>query len=114
MSGQSWHYRTLIGMTGRPVGDDRQACLEERTRMAKLVFGMNQSLDGYVDHTAFVPSRTLFRHFIDEAQSQAGCIYGRQMYEVMRYWDDENLEWGDEEVDFAAARRRSRRGGLRP
>ena len=28
--------------------------------MAKLVFGMNQSLDGYVDHMAFAPSPTLF------------------------------------------------------
>ena len=36
--------------------------------MAKLVFGMNQSLDGYVDHTAFVPGPTLFRHFIEEAR----------------------------------------------
>ena len=34
--------------------------------MAKLVFGMNQSLDGYVDHMAFAPSPTLFRHFIEE------------------------------------------------
>jgi hypothetical protein len=33
--------------------------------VAKLVFGMNQSLDGYVDHMAFAPpSPTLFRHFI--------------------------------------------------
>jgi hypothetical protein len=39
--------------------------------MAKLVFGMNQSLDGYVDHMAFSPSPTLFRHFIEEAQGQA-------------------------------------------
>ena len=39
--------------------------------MARLVFGMNQSLDGYVDHTAFAPSPTLFRHFIEEAQGQA-------------------------------------------
>jgi hypothetical protein len=38
--------------------------------MAKLVFGMNQSLDGYVDHMAFAPSPTLFRHFIEEAQGQ--------------------------------------------
>ena len=30
--------------------------------MAKLVFGMNQSLDGYVDHMAFAPSPVLFRH----------------------------------------------------
>ena len=46
--------------------------------MAKLVFGMNQSLDGYVDHMAFAPSPTLFRHFIEEAQGQAGSVYGRQ------------------------------------
>ena len=52
--------------------------------MAKLVFGMNQSLDGYVDHMAFAPSPTLFRHFIEEAQGQAGSVYGRQMYEVTR------------------------------
>jgi hypothetical protein len=37
--------------------------------MAKLVFGMNQSLDGYVDHMAFAPSPALFRHFIEEAQA---------------------------------------------
>jgi hypothetical protein len=52
--------------------------------MAKPVFGMNQSLDGYVDHMAFAPSPTLFRHFIEEAQGQTGSVYGRQMYEVMR------------------------------
>jgi hypothetical protein len=40
--------------------------------MAKLVFGMNQSLDGYVDHTAFAPGPTLFRYFIEEAQKQTG------------------------------------------
>jgi dihydrofolate reductase len=71
--------------------------------MAKLVFGMNQSLDGYVDHMAFAPSPTLFRHFIEEAQAQAGCVYGRQMYEVMRYWDDDRPEWDVEEQAFAAA-----------
>ena len=47
--------------------------------MARLVFGVNQSLDGYVDHMAFAPGPTLFRHFIEEAQGQAGSLYGRQM-----------------------------------
>ncbi len=74
--------------------------------MAKLVFGMNQSLDGYVDHTAFAPSPTLFRHFIAEAEAQTGSIYGRQMYEIMRYWDDDQPEWGAEERAFAAAWRK--------
>ena len=74
--------------------------------MAKLVFGMNQSLDGYVDHMAFAPSPTLFRHFIEEAQSQAGSVYGRTMYEIMRYWDDDHPEWDAPERDFAAAWRK--------
>lgn len=73
--------------------------------MVRLVFGMNQSLDGYVDHMAFGPGPALFRHFIEEAQAQAGRIYGRHMYEVMRYWDDDRPEWDAEEA-FAAAWRR--------
>jgi dihydrofolate reductase len=71
--------------------------------MAKLVFGMNQSLDGYVDHTAFAPGPMLFRHFIEEAQGQAGSVYGRHMYEIMRYWDDDRPEWDAAEHAFAAA-----------
>ena len=74
--------------------------------MAKLVFGMNQSLDGYVDHMAFAPGPALFRHFIEEARGQAGSVYGRQMYEVMRYWDDDQPEWGADERAFAAAWRK--------
>jgi dihydrofolate reductase len=71
--------------------------------MATLVFGMNQSLDGYVDHMAFAPSPALFRHFIEQAQSQAGSVYGRRMYEIMRYWDEDRPEWDAEEQAFAAA-----------
>lgn len=74
--------------------------------MAKLVFGMNQSLDGYVDHMAFAPSPTLFRHFIAEAQGQAGSVYGRQVYELMRYWDEDHPEWNTDECAFAAAWRK--------
>jgi uncharacterized protein YaiI (UPF0178 family)/dihydrofolate reductase len=71
--------------------------------MARLVFGMNQSLDGYVDHEAFAPGPALFRHFIEEARGQAGSVYGRRMYEIMRYWDDDHPEWDAEEQAFAAA-----------
>ena len=71
--------------------------------MAKLVFGLNQSLDGYVDHEAFAPGPSLFRHFIEQVRGLSGSLYGRRMYEVMRYWDDENPEWNTEEREFAAA-----------
>jgi dihydrofolate reductase len=70
--------------------------------MAKLVFGMNQSLDGYVDHQAFSPSPELFRHFIEEVRGQAGCVYGRHIYEIMRYWDEDQPDWVAEERAFAS------------
>ena len=74
--------------------------------MGKLVFGLNQSLDGYVDHQAFAPDPVLFRHFIEQMRGVAGSLYGRRMYEVMRYWDEDDSDWGAEERDFAAAWRR--------
>jgi dihydrofolate reductase len=71
--------------------------------MARLVFALNQSLDGYVDHTAFAPDPALFRHFIDDVRGLAGSVYGRRMYEVMRYWDEDHSEWNEAERDYAAA-----------
>jgi dihydrofolate reductase len=71
--------------------------------MARFVFGMNQSLDGYVDHMAFSPSPTLFRHFIEEARGQAGSVYGRRIYEIMRYFDDDRPEWDADHRAFAMA-----------
>ena len=71
--------------------------------MAKLVFGLNQSLDGYVDHQEFAPGPSLFRHWIEQVRGLSGSVYGRRMYEVMRYWDEDRPEWEAEERDFAAA-----------
>src|SRR5258708_24076302 len=87
------------------IGTARMCRVTKGSGMAKLVFGMNQSLDGYVDYMALAQrsSPTLFRHFIAEAQGQAGSVYGRQMYENMRYWDDDHPEWNVDEHAFAAA-----------
>lgn len=71
--------------------------------MAKLVYALNQSLDGLVDHDRFAPDAVLFRHFIDDVRSLAGSIYGRRMYETMRYWDEQHDEWGEPERDYAKA-----------
>jgi dihydrofolate reductase len=74
--------------------------------MAKLFFGMNQSLDGYVDHQEFRPGPALFRHFIEQARGLTGSLYGRRLYEVMRYWDEDDPEWSAELCEFAEAWRR--------
>jgi dihydrofolate reductase len=74
--------------------------------MAKIVFGMNLSLDGYVDHQEFAPGPALFRHWIEQVRGLTGSVYGRRMYDVMRYWDEDHPEWTPELRDFAAAWRR--------
>ncbi len=89
--------------------------------MGKLVFGMMQSLDGYVagltggpgsdDYVAGVasgrelppPGVALHRHFNDHVRGLAGTLYGRRMYEIMRYWDEDQPDWDAVEHDFAAA-----------
>lgn len=74
--------------------------------MAKFVFGMNVSLDGYVDHDKFAPCPILFRHWTDHVRELAGSVYGRGMYEVMRYWDTDDPQWSADLAAFAAAWRR--------
>ena len=74
--------------------------------MAKFVFGMNLSLDGYVDHTRMPPSPALFRHWIEHTRGLTGSVYGRRMYEIMRYWDEDRPEWSADDHEFAAAWRK--------
>jgi len=78
--------------------------------MAKLVYGLNQSLDGYVDHMRIgPPSPALSRHFMENARGLTGAVYGRRMYEIMRYWDDDLPDWDAEDRDFAAVWRSQRK-----
>ena len=63
--------------------------------MAKLVFGMNVSLDGYVDYDKFAPDPALFRYFIEQTRNTSGSIYGPRLYELMRYWDGD--EWNKDD-----------------
>jgi dihydrofolate reductase len=74
--------------------------------MAKLVFQMAQSLDGYVDHLEMQPGPALFRHFVERARDLAGGVYGRRVYELMRYWDEDDPEWSADRHAFAMAWRR--------
>ena len=72
--------------------------------MAKLVYGLSQSLDGYVDHTKLgPPAPAAFRHFIEYVRGLTGSIYGRRMYEIMRYWNDDSPDWDAEDREFAVA-----------
>jgi dihydrofolate reductase len=74
--------------------------------MATIVFGMNVSLDGYVDHDKFAPGPILFRHWIENVRGLAGSVYGRRMYELMHYWDEDQPDWTDDLREFAEVWRR--------
>jgi dihydrofolate reductase len=72
---------------------------------------MMQSLDGYVDGVAGElelppPGPALFHHFYEWVRDQSASVYGRRVYELMRYWDDDRPEWNAAERDFAMAWRR--------
>ena len=70
--------------------------------MAKLVYGLNQSLDGYVDHTKLgPPAPAAFRHFVEQVRGLTGFFYGRRMYEIMRYWDEDSPDWDADDREFA-------------
>jgi dihydrofolate reductase len=69
---------------------------------------MNQTLDGYVDHQYFAPDPLapdpqLFGHFVEQTREKTGSVYGRRMYDVMRYWDEDHADWDAQERDFATA-----------
>jgi dihydrofolate reductase len=74
--------------------------------MAKLVFQLSQSLDGYVDHLEMEPGPALFRHFVDQVRDLAGAVYGRRTYELLRYWDEDDPGWDADRRAFAMAWRR--------
>ena len=75
--------------------------------MAKLVYALSQSLDGYVDHMKLgPPPPEAFSHFVEQVGGLTGSIYGRRMYEIMRYWDEDLDDWDADDRNFAAVWRR--------
>lgn len=76
--------------------------------MAELIYGMMQSLDGYISGLDSgpqlpFPGEALHRYFNDSTRALGGTLYGRRMYEIMRYWDEDQPGWGEVELDFADA-----------
>jgi dihydrofolate reductase len=78
--------------------------------MAKLIFAMMQSLDGYVDHLELgPPDPAVTRHSLEQVRGLTGMVYGRRTYEIMRYWEDDLPDWDAEDRDFAALWRSQRK-----
>jgi dihydrofolate reductase len=75
--------------------------------MRKLIYSMGVSLDGYIagpngeiDWSA--PDAELHRFHNEQARETGVELYGRRLYEVMRFWEtaDENPSASDEVLEF--------------
>ncbi len=61
--------------------------------MRKLIFGINISLDGCVDHTKFGGGDDTLNYFADLMTEAETLVYGRKTYELMvPYWSDRAKE----------------------
>jgi dihydrofolate reductase len=57
--------------------------------MRNVIYTINMSIDGYVDHTGFKAEEELFDYFTGQMQEVDLDVYGRKMYELMfPYWSD--------------------------
>jgi dihydrofolate reductase len=70
--------------------------------MRKLVYSINTTLDGCVDHTKFLPDEDTFAYVIQLTRDAGAFLWGRKTYELMvPYWPDAAKE--DPGDEFAAA-----------
>jgi dihydrofolate reductase len=76
--------------------------------MRKLIYSMGVSLDGFIagpdgeiDWSA--PDEELHRFHNQQARETGAHLYGRRLYEVMRYWEtaDEERSAPEHELEFA-------------
>ena len=76
--------------------------------MRKLIYSMGVSLDGFIagpngeiDWSA--PDEELHRFHNQQARETGAELYGRRMYEVMRYWEtaDDQPSAPEHELEFA-------------
>lgn len=84
--------------------------------MRKLIYSMGVSLDGFIaapdgsiDWTA--PDEELHRFHNEQARAAGVHLYGRRLYEAMRYWEtaEENPSAPEHEVEFARIWKRTPR-----
>jgi len=70
--------------------------------MRKLIYAINMSLDGCVDHTKFYPEEDTFAYFTQLTRDADTFLYGRKTYQLMvPYWPDAAKE--DPADEFAQA-----------
>lgn len=74
--------------------------------MRKLIYAINLTLDGCLDHTNMAPDEELFDFFINLVRGTDTLVYGRITYQLMvPYWPDvlKDPSSSNADVEFAKA-----------
>jgi dihydrofolate reductase len=73
--------------------------------MRKIVAALNQTFDGFCDHTAGLPDEEIHDHYTGLINGADTILYGRTTFELMKYWQDVIKNPSDEKSmnDFAKA-----------
>src|SRR6202451_1993077 len=73
--------------------------------MRKVIFAINVTLDGCVDHTKFNPAEDLLEHYTRLLRDDAGVlVYGRKTYQLMvPYWPEIAKSQSDTKADIEFA-----------
>lgn len=70
--------------------------------MRNLIFAINMTLDGCIDHTKFLPDEETFAYFTQLTRDADTFVYGRKTYQLMvPYWPD--VAKDDPSDEFARA-----------
>ena len=76
--------------------------------MRKVIYSMGVSLDGFIagpggDIDWSAPDEELHRFHNQQARETGADLYGRRLYETMRYWEtaEEQPSLSDHELEFA-------------
>ncbi len=57
--------------------------------MRRVIFSINVSLDGCVDHSQFIPDDELMDHYTRQMREVETLVYGRKIYQLMvPFWPD--------------------------
>ena len=57
--------------------------------MRKLIYAINTTLDGCIDHTKFYPDKEVMKYFTHLTLDAGTFLYGRKTYELMvPFWPD--------------------------
>ena len=74
--------------------------------MRKLIFAINTTLDGCVDHTKLQPDEATFKYWIDALREAGLQVFGRKTYQLMvPYWPDvlKDPSAAKSDIEFAQA-----------